>query len=207
MVTSGTGHDRCPSQLFRAHSAPGSPSPVTDKKIARSNLVSRRVKKNFGSQEATKTTIFLAPRMPLTSGLANSEADAGHGPALYACPQFKRTRRQLKFLHTTARSRATQRLKTAGPVTITLPDAGKRVLLLGLTPATAPKAGQFVLDAKALHGNPSDGHTLRSRHRRSRKAYGVAVRGIHIAATTIPTGSRSGSAASSAGSPKPCGAA
>src|SRR6187551_1672877 len=28
------------------------------------------------------------------------------------------------------------------------------------TPATAPKGGQFVLHAKALHGNPFDGHTL-----------------------------------------------
>ena len=28
------------------------------------------------------------------------------------------------------------------------------------TPATSPKGGQFVLHAKALHGNPFDGHTL-----------------------------------------------
>ena len=28
------------------------------------------------------------------------------------------------------------------------------------TPATKPKGGQFVLHAKALHGNPYDGHTL-----------------------------------------------
>src|SRR5262245_8700093 len=28
------------------------------------------------------------------------------------------------------------------------------------TPVTAPKGGQFVLHAKALHGNPYDGHTL-----------------------------------------------
>jgi IS5 family transposase len=28
------------------------------------------------------------------------------------------------------------------------------------TPATKPKGGQFVLDAKAPHGNPFDGHTL-----------------------------------------------
>ena len=28
------------------------------------------------------------------------------------------------------------------------------------TPATQPKGGQFVLHAKALHGNPFDGHTL-----------------------------------------------
>ena len=38
-----------------------------------------------------------------------------------------------------------------------------RVRLQGVdiaTPATAPKGGQFVLHAKALHGNPYDGHTL-----------------------------------------------
>jgi IS5 family transposase len=28
------------------------------------------------------------------------------------------------------------------------------------TPVTAPRGGQFVLHAKALHGNPYDGHTL-----------------------------------------------
>ena len=28
------------------------------------------------------------------------------------------------------------------------------------TPVTKPKGGQFVLHAKALHGNPFDGHTL-----------------------------------------------
>jgi len=28
------------------------------------------------------------------------------------------------------------------------------------TPATRPRGGQFVLHAKALHGNPFDGHTL-----------------------------------------------
>ncbi len=73
-----------------------------------------------------------------------------------------------------------------------------RVWLQGLdvTPATAPKGGSSAA-AKALHGNPYDGHTL-PRHRRSRKAHRVAARRIHgdkaIAATTIPTGSRSGSA-------------
>src|SRR5262245_59934411 len=39
------------------------------------------------------------------------------------------------------------------------------------TPVTAPKGGQFVLHAKALHGNPYDGPHSRPRHRRSRKAY------------------------------------
>jgi len=33
------------------------------------------------------------------------------------------------------------------------------------TPATKPKGGQFVLHAKALHGNPFDGHTLTGHHR------------------------------------------
>jgi hypothetical protein len=40
------------------------------------------------------------------------------------------------------------------------------------TPVTAPKGGQFVLHAKALHGNPYDWPHSRPRHRRSRKAYG-----------------------------------
>ena len=39
------------------------------------------------------------------------------------------------------------------------------------------KGGRFVLHAKALHGNPYDGHTLG--HRRSRKTHGVAVCHIH----------------------------
>jgi transposase, IS5 family len=37
------------------------------------------------------------------------------------------------------------------------------------TPATAPRGRQFVLHAKALHGNPYDGHTFG--HRRPRKAH------------------------------------
>jgi transposase, IS5 family len=35
------------------------------------------------------------------------------------------------------------------------------------TPATKPKGGQFVLHAKALHGNPFDGHTLGTGRRRA----------------------------------------
>src|SRR2546425_11500178 len=42
------------------------------------------------------------------------------------------------------------------------------------TPVTAPKGGQFVLHAKALHGNPYDGHTLGPVI-----ADGVTVRRIH----------------------------
>src|SRR5262245_4609847 len=37
-------------------------------------------------------------------------------------------------------------------------DQGELVSIA--TPVTAPKGGQFVLHAKALHGNPYDGHTL-----------------------------------------------
>jgi IS5 family transposase len=46
------------------------------------------------------------------------------------------------------------------------------------TPATAPKGGQFVLHAKALHGNPYDGHTL-GPVIADEKLTGVAVRRIH----------------------------
>src|SRR5258705_12994753 len=47
------------------------------------------------------------------------------------------------------------------------------------TPATAPKGGQFVLHAKALHGNPYDGHTLGPAIADLERLTGVAVRGIH----------------------------
>lgn len=46
-------------------------------------------------------------------------------------------------------------------------------------PATAPKGGQFVLHAKALHGNPHDGHTLGPVIADLEKLTGVAVRRIH----------------------------
>ena len=47
------------------------------------------------------------------------------------------------------------------------------------TPATAPKGGQFVLHAKALHGNPYDGHTLGPVITDLERLTGVAVRRIH----------------------------
>jgi transposase, IS5 family len=47
------------------------------------------------------------------------------------------------------------------------------------TPATAPKGGQFVLRAKALHGNPYDGHTLGPVIADLEKLTGVAARRIH----------------------------
>src|SRR6202035_1208643 len=46
------------------------------------------------------------------------------------------------------------------------------------TPATAPKGGQFVLHAKALHGNPYDGHTLGPVIADLEKLTGVGVRRI-----------------------------
>jgi IS5 family transposase len=48
-----------------------------------------------------------------------------------------------------------------------------------VTPVTAPKGGQFVLHAKALHGNPYDGHTLGPVVADLEKLTGVAVRRIH----------------------------
>ncbi len=47
------------------------------------------------------------------------------------------------------------------------------------TPVTAPRGGQFVLHAKALHGNPYDGHTLGPVIADLEKLTGVAVRRIH----------------------------
>ena len=47
-----------------------------------------------------------------------------------------------------------------------------------VTPVTAPRGGQFVLHAKALHGNPYDGHTLGPVIVDLEKLTGVAVRRI-----------------------------
>jgi transposase, IS5 family len=48
------------------------------------------------------------------------------------------------------------------------------------TPVTAPRGGQFVLHAKALHGNPFDGHTLGPVIADLEKLTGVEVRRIHV---------------------------
>ena len=48
------------------------------------------------------------------------------------------------------------------------------------TPATKPKGGQFVLHAKALHGNPFDGHTLGPVIADLEKRTGVETRRIHV---------------------------
>ena len=45
---------------------------------------------------------------------------------------------------------------------------------------TAPKGGQFVLHAQALHGNPYDGHTLGPVIAALQKLTGVEVRRIHV---------------------------
>ena len=48
------------------------------------------------------------------------------------------------------------------------------------TPVTKPKGGQFVLHAKALHGNPYDGHTLGPVVAEMQKLTGVEARRIHL---------------------------
>jgi transposase, IS5 family len=48
------------------------------------------------------------------------------------------------------------------------------------TPATKPKGGQFVLHAKALHGNPFDGHTLGPVVAELEALTGVETRRIHV---------------------------
>ena len=80
-----------------------------------------------------------------------------------------------------------------------------------VTPVTAPKGGQFVLHAKALHGNPFDGHTLRPGRRRPGKAH--RRRGpTHPCRQGLSrpqlsrTASRSGSPARSGASPRPSAA-
>jgi len=48
------------------------------------------------------------------------------------------------------------------------------------TPATKPNGGQFVLHAKALHGNPFDGHTLGPVITELEQQTGVETRRIHV---------------------------
>ena len=48
------------------------------------------------------------------------------------------------------------------------------------TPATKPKGGQFVLHAKALHGNPFDGHTLGPVITELEQLTGIETRRIHV---------------------------
>src|SRR5437016_13564923 len=75
------------------------------------------------------------------------------------------------------------------------------------TPATKPKGGQFVLHAKALHGNPFDGHTLGpvitelEQQTGVRPAASMSTR--VIAATITKRSSASGSAARFGGIPNP----
>src|SRR6202158_2603673 len=48
------------------------------------------------------------------------------------------------------------------------------------TPVTSPRGGQFVLHAKALHGNPFDGHTLGPVVADLEKLTGIETRRIHV---------------------------
>ena len=48
------------------------------------------------------------------------------------------------------------------------------------TPVTKPKGGQFVLHARALHGNPFDGHTLDAAAADIEAMSGVEVRRVHV---------------------------
>ena len=48
------------------------------------------------------------------------------------------------------------------------------------TPVTSPKGGQFVLHAKALHGNPYDGHPLGPIIADLERLTGVETRRIHV---------------------------
>ncbi len=48
------------------------------------------------------------------------------------------------------------------------------------TPVTQPKGGQFLLHAKALHGNPFDGHTLGTAIADVERNTGIEVKRIHV---------------------------
>ena len=47
MVNSGTGHDRCPSQVSRTHQAPGSHLAVATWKIKKPDFGFKRESENF----------------------------------------------------------------------------------------------------------------------------------------------------------------
>ncbi|MBB5048052.1 hypothetical protein HNR60_002813 [Rhodopseudomonas rhenobacensis] len=49
-----------------------------------------------------------------------------------------------------------------------------------VTPVIAPTSGQIVLDAKALHGNPFDGHTLGPIIADLQDLTGVEIQRIHV---------------------------
>src|SRR5437016_11803460 len=71
------------------------------------------------------------------------------------------------------RSSASARAKAQAPY-----EFGCKVSIA--TPATKPKGGQFVLHAKALHGNPFDGHTLGRVITELEQQTGVETRRIHV---------------------------
>jgi IS5 family transposase len=48
------------------------------------------------------------------------------------------------------------------------------------TPVTQPKGGQFVLHARALHGNPYDGHTLGPAIADIERLTGIEVKRVHV---------------------------
>ena len=92
-------------------------------------------------------------------------------------PKSKSMKRSAKRSHGKPASKSARQTKTAtskpaaGQTVSFFAGVVKKKLKLKLahefgckvsiaTPATAPKGGQFVLHAKALHGNPYDGHTL-----------------------------------------------
>src|SRR5216684_4043105 len=103
--------------------------------------------------------------------------------------QFKRARRALKFLRIRlGRVIRDIRRKIAGneglqerfaDLLARAPyEFGCKVSIA--TPATKPKGGQFVLHAKALHGNPFDGHTLGPVIADLEQLTGVETRRIHV---------------------------
>lgn len=57
-------------------------------------------------------------------------------------------------------------------------EFGSKVSIV--TPVTSRKGGQFALHAKALHGNPFDGHTVAPVIADMKKLTGVEVLRIHV---------------------------
>jgi len=88
MVTGGTGHDRCPSQL-RAHSAPGYHLTGGDKKIRKTRFGFKRGQKNFARRYSRQAFAIrdLAARWGW-AGVQRPAVCLARCPCLLAAPTF-----------------------------------------------------------------------------------------------------------------------
>jgi IS5 family transposase len=114
--------------------------------------IRRKIADNEALQERFATLLALAHRVPF-----QDHRQRGHKVYALHVPEVE----------------CTGKGKTRAPY-----EFGCKVSIA--TPATKPKGDQFVLHAKALHGNPFDGHTLGPVIADLEKLTGVETRRIHV---------------------------